>query len=143
MKTLQNMIVRLLKEETLTKLFTKQDNGDATFYSSNLGGGSFHTLNMEVKKKKVEQITNLKKKMWCNYCDDKRHWEQECKNKEDDENKDNTTTYVEKRHWEQECKNKEDDEKEDNTTANVAENGKYPINTRLVIDASSEELLFA
>jgi hypothetical protein len=63
MKTLQNLIVHLLKEETLTKLFTKQDNGDATFYSSNLGGGNFNTSNMEAKKKKVKQITNLKKKM--------------------------------------------------------------------------------
>jgi hypothetical protein len=62
MKILQNLIVRLLKEETLTKLFAKQDNGHATFYSSNLGGGSFNTSNMEVKKQKVEQITKLKKK---------------------------------------------------------------------------------
>jgi hypothetical protein len=53
----------LVKKETLTKLFVEQDNGDATFYFSNLGGGSFNTLNMEAKKKKVEQITELKKKM--------------------------------------------------------------------------------
>lgn len=142
MKIFQNLIVRLLKEETLTKLFAKQDNGDATFYSSNLRGGSFNMSNMEVKKKKVEQIIKLKKKTWCNYCDEKRHWERKCKNKEDDEKEDNTITNVEKRHWEQECKNREDDENKDNTTANVIENGKYLINTRLVIDASSEELLF-
>jgi hypothetical protein len=51
-----------LKEETFTKLFTEQDNGDATFYSSNLGGGSSNMSNMEVKKKKIKQITKLKKK---------------------------------------------------------------------------------
>lgn len=73
---------------------------------------------MEAKKKKIEQIIELKKKTWCNYCNEKRHWERE-------------------------CKNKEDDEKEDNTIANVAKNGKYLINIGLVVDASSEELLFA
>jgi hypothetical protein len=62
MKTLQDLIVHLLKEEILTKLFTKQNNGDATFYSSNLRGRSFNTSNTEAKKKKVEQMTNLKKK---------------------------------------------------------------------------------
>ncbi len=40
-------------------------------------------------------------------------------------------------------KNKEEDEKEDNTTINVAKSGKYPINTRLVVDASNEKLLLA
>jgi hypothetical protein len=75
MKILQNLIVQLLKEETLTKLFVEQDNGDATFYSFNLGGGSFNTSNMEAKKKKVEQITELRKKTSCNYCNERRHWE--------------------------------------------------------------------
>lgn len=54
--------MHLLKEETLTKLFAKQDNGDAKFYSFNSGGGSFNTSNMEAKKKKIEQIIELKKK---------------------------------------------------------------------------------
>jgi hypothetical protein len=46
----------------IDKTFVEQDNGDAMFYFSNLGGGSSNTLNMEVKKKKIEQITELKKK---------------------------------------------------------------------------------
>jgi hypothetical protein len=61
LKILHNLIVRLLKEETLTKLFVEQDNGDATFYSSNLGKGSSNMSNMEVKKK-AKQIIELKKK---------------------------------------------------------------------------------
>jgi hypothetical protein len=44
---------------------------------------------------------------------------------------------------EQKCKNKENNEKEDNTIANVAESGKDLINTRLVLDASSEKFMLA
>jgi hypothetical protein len=55
MKTFQNLIVRLLREETLTKCFVEQDNGDGVSYFSNSEKGSFNKLNMEAKKK-VEQI---------------------------------------------------------------------------------------
>ncbi|CAM6019186.1 unnamed protein product [Sphagnum balticum] len=96
MKTLQNLTMRLLKEETLTKLFTEQDSVDAMFYSSNSGGGSSTKSNMEVKKKKAEQIVELKKKSQCNYCHEKGHWERECKKKKGDEKEDNTTVMLQK-----------------------------------------------
>jgi hypothetical protein len=49
----------------LSKLFTEQDSVDAMFYSSNSGGESSTKSKMEVKKKKAEQIVELKKKSQC------------------------------------------------------------------------------
>ncbi len=80
----------------LSKLFTEQDSVDAMFYSSNSGGESSTKSKMEVKKKKAEQIVELKKKSQCNYCHEKGHWERECKKKKGDEKEDNTTVMLQK-----------------------------------------------
>jgi hypothetical protein len=45
MKTLENLIVKLLKEKTLTKIFLEQNTSDKAFYSS--GGRSFNKSNVE------------------------------------------------------------------------------------------------
>jgi hypothetical protein len=83
MKTLENLTVRLLKEDTLTKIFLEQDTNDKAFYSS--GGRSFNKYSVEVKKKKQKIFTKFLKTMRCNYCHEKRHWEQECKKRKEDE----------------------------------------------------------
>ncbi|CAK9213201.1 unnamed protein product [Sphagnum troendelagicum] len=66
------------------------------FYSSNSGEESSTKSKMEVKKKKAEQIVELKKKSQCNYCHEKGHWERECKEKKGDEKEDNTTVMLQK-----------------------------------------------
>jgi transposase-like protein len=45
MKTLENLTVRLLKEETLMKIFLEQDTSDKAFYSSR--GRSFNKSNVK------------------------------------------------------------------------------------------------
>jgi hypothetical protein len=80
MKTLQNLIVWLLKEETLIIFFAKQKSSDTTFYSCNLKKRKFWQVEFGSKKdSRTNSCIKEKRNVIITMRRPLGHWERECK----------------------------------------------------------------